>query len=148
MFKFLLHLSANQSPPWSDSFHTDLFFFMFHPDVPTSLSPRTLRSITSIDRRKWRRWSKSCSTRPPELHFDPSPLAFPTLPERTSSSTNTQHLLSLLSPCLCVMNVLYKAMNMMYLCKWAVPAQHFKLIKGTLWIGSGYNLSCWQLHNR
>lgn len=111
------------------------FFFVFHPDVPTSLSPRTLRSITSIDRRKWRRWSKSCSTRPPELHFDPPPLAFPTLPERTSSSTNTQHLLSLLSPCLCVMNVLYKAMNMMYLCKWAVPAQHFKLIKGTLWIG-------------
>lgn len=33
-------------------------------------------------------------------------------------------------PCLCVMNVLYKDVIMMYLCHWAVPAQCFEPIKG------------------
>lgn len=51
---------------------TSLTPYIFSPpaDVQTSPSLRTLRSTTSTGQKKWRRWSRGCLTRPPELHSD------------------------------------------------------------------------------
>lgn len=41
----------------------------FSPGVPTSPSPRTQRSISNINRRRWRRWLRSCLIRLPDETF-------------------------------------------------------------------------------